>query len=497
MLIFILAIFDNISYFMKKSYLIPTEKIIERLRYENPWWVSRQIQDLYSSMSKRLYFSLFYPFVKEMSARRAVVLMGPRRVGKTVMLFHSIHQLLEDGINPQKIFYIGIDNPIYVHLGLEDILTLCRKSLNLTQLKGCYVFFDEIQYLKDWERHLKVLVDSYPDIRFVVSGSAAAALKWHSTESGAGRFTDFMLPPLTFQEYIHLKKMNHLMYQGNIDYGDKSIPYNLTHDVKALNKEFVQYLNFGGYPEVVLSEKIQSDMGRYVKNDIVDKVLLRDLPSLYGIKDVQELNRFFTYIAYNTGNEFSYEAMSKESGIQKDTLKKYLEYLESAFLIKTLNKVDVNAQRLKRITSFKVYLTNSSLRTALFSPVSETDIEMGNMVETAVLSQWMHRENLDLTYARWKDGRNEGEVDLVLVDNKKFKPVWGVEIKWSNRYFEKPQELKSLILFCKTNSFQNALVTSLDKIGVKKIESLLLTFLPAAVYTYNIGDITLKMKNER
>ncbi|MBS1752112.1 MAG: ATP-binding protein [Bacteroidetes bacterium] len=482
---------------MKKSYLIPTEKIIERLRYENPWWVSRQIQDLYSSMSKRLYFSLFYPFVKEMSARRAVVLMGPRRVGKTVMLFHSIHQLLEDGINPQKIFYIGIDNPIYVHLGLEDILTLCRKSLNLTQLKGCYVFFDEIQYLKDWERHLKVLVDSYPDIRFVVSGSAAAALKWHSSESGAGRFTDFMLPPLTFQEYIHLKKMNHLMYQGNIDYGDKSIPYNLTHDVKALNKEFVQYLNFGGYPEVVLSEKIQSDMGRYVKNDIVDKVLLRDLPSLYGIKDVQELNRFFTYIAYNTGNEFSYEAMSKESGIQKDTLKKYLEYLESAFLIKTLNKVDVNAQRLKRITSFKVYLTNSSLRTALFSPVSETDIEMGNMVETAVLSQWMHRENLDLTYARWKDGRNEGEVDLVLVDNKKFKPVWGVEIKWSNRYFEKPQELKSLILFCKTNSFQNALVTSLDKIGVKKIESLLLTFLPAAVYTYNIGDITLKMKNER
>lgn len=480
---------------MKISYSIPTAKITERLRYENPWWVSKQIPDIYGSMSKRLYFGLFYPFVKEMVARRAVVLMGPRRVGKTVMLFHSIHQLLEDGINPQNIFYVGIDNPIYIHLGLEDILTLCRKSLNLTQLKGCYVFFDEIQYLKDWERHLKVLVDSYPDTRFIVSGSAAAALKWHSTESGAGRFTDFMLPPLTFQEYIHLKKMNHLIYQGNIDYGDKSIPYNLTHDVRALNKEFVHYLNFGGYPEVVMSEKIQGDMGRYVKNDIVDKVLLRDLPSLYGIKDVQELNRFFTYIAYNTGNEFSYETMSKESGIQKDTLKKYLEYLESAFLIKVLNKVDVNAKRLKRVTSFKVYLTNPSLRTALFSPVTETDNEMGNMVETAVLSQWMHRENLDLTYARWKDGRNEGEVDLVLVDDKKFKPVWGVEIKWSNRYFEKPQELKSLIQFCKANNFQKALVTSLDQAGVKKIESLLLTFLPAAVYTYNIGDITLKMKN--
>ena len=480
---------------MNISSLIPTEKIIERLRYENPWWVNKQIPETYSSMSKRLYFKLFYPNVIEKNIRRALVLMGPRRVGKTVMLFHSIEQLIKEDVNPQKIFFIGIDNPIYVHLSLEDILNLCKQSLNQSNLNGCYVFFDEIQYLKDWERHLKVLVDSFPETKFIVSGSAAAALKWHSTESGAGRFTDFMLPPLTFQEYIYLKNMNHLIYDGSFSYGEKQVPYCLTHDIKALNREFVHYLNFGGYPEVVLSEKIQSDMGRYVKNDIVDKVLLRDLPSLYGIKDVQELNRFFTYIAYNTGNEFSYETMSRESGIQKDTLKKYLEYLEAAFLIKVLNKVDVNAKRLKRITSFKVYLTNPSLRTALFSPISETDNEMGNLVETAVLSQWMHREKLDLTYARWKDGRNEGEVDLVLVDDKKYKPVWGVEIKWSNRYFEKPQELKSLIQFCNANSFEKALVTSIDQIGTKAVDNLLFSFLPASIYSYNIGDITLKMKN--
>jgi predicted AAA+ superfamily ATPase len=480
---------------MRSLSVIPTEKIIERLRYENPWWLNKEIPEVYGKMAKRLYFKLFYPYVIEKNVRRALVLMGPRRVGKTVMLFHSIQQLLTENVNPQKVFFIGIDNPIYVHLSLEDILNLCKLSLNQEDLNGCYVFFDEIQYLKDWERHLKVLVDSFPKTKFIVSGSAAAALKWHSTESGAGRFTDFMLPPLTFQEYIHLKDMNHLMYDGKISYGENQISYCLTHDIKALNKEFIHYLNFGGYPEVVLSEKIQSDMGRYVKNDIVDKVLLRDLPSLYGIKDVQELNRFFTYIAYNTGNEFSYETMSKESGIQKDTLKKYLEYLEAAFLIKALNKVDVNAKRLKRITSFKVYLTNPSLRTALFSPISETDNEMGNMVESAVLSQWMHREKLDLTYARWKEGRNEGEVDLVLVDDKKYKPLWGVEIKWSNRYFEKPKELKSLIHFCNSNKLQKALVTSIDQLGTIQVEGLLFSFLPASIYCYNIGNITLKMKN--
>ncbi len=478
---------------MKISTLIPQEKIIERLRYENPWWVTQAIPELYRAMSKRLYFNLFYPFVVEKEIKRAVVLMGPRRVGKTVMMFHTIDQLIQENVNPQKLFFIGIDNPIYINLSLQDILDLCTEALKIANLDDCYIFFDEIQYLKDWERHLKVLVDTYPKTKFIVSGSAAAALRWHSTESGAGRFTDFMLPPLTFQEFIHLKKRSHLMVEGTIKYNGKQIPYQLTNNIDELNKEFVNYLNFGGYPEVVLSEKIQGDMGRYVKNDIVDKVLLRDLPSLYGIKDVQELNRFFTYIAYNTGNEFSYETMSKESGIQKDTLKKYLEYLEVAFLIKVLNKLDINAKRLKRVTSFKVYLTNPSLRTALFSPISESDQEMGNMLETAILSQWMHRENLNLNYARWKD-KKEGEVDLVLLDDKNFKPIWGIEIKWSNRYVEKTNELNSIMQFCEKNKLTCALVTTINLEGNKIYRELEFTFLPAALYAYNVGVNTLKMK---
>lgn len=475
---------------MKKSTLIPKDKIIERLRYENPWWVTQEIPHVYRAMSRRLYFDLFYPFVVEKDIKRAVVLMGPRRVGKTVMMFHTIDQLINDAINPQKIFFIGIDNPIYVQLGLEDILDLCKEALKITHLEDCYVFFDEIQYLKDWERHLKVLVDAYPKTKFVVSGSAAAALRWHSTESGAGRFTDFMLPPLTFQEFIHLKNRSHLLVDGHLPYHGKYIPYQLTNNIEELNREFISYLNFGGYPEVVLSEKIQSDMGRYVKNDIVDKVLLRDLPSLYGIKDVQELNRFFTYIAYHTGNEFSYEKMSKESGIQKDTLKKYLEYLEAAFLIKVLNKLDFNAKRLKRVTSFKVYLTNPSLRTALFSPITEMDSEMGNMVETGILSQWMHREHLNLNYARWKDG----EVDLVLLNDKNFKPLWGVEIKWTNRYVEKTNELNSLIQFCQTHHLTSALVTTINKEEHKNYQNIDFTFVPSSLYAYNVGVNTLKQK---
>lgn len=475
--------------------VIPTAKRIERLQYENPWWTSGVVQQTYQAMSRRLYFDLFFSFVKETEVKRAVVLMGPRRVGKTVLMYHAIHQLIQEGTSPQKIIFIGIDNPIYMQMSLEDLLLLSKEAVQLENMEGCFVFFDEIQYLKDWERHLKVLVDGYPKTKFIVSGSAAAALRLQSSESEAGRFTDFMLPPLTFHEYIHLKELTHLVRHKSIVYNTKQIPFFTAHDNKALNKEFFHYLNFGGYPEVVLSEKIQSDMGRYVKNDIVDKVLLRDLPSLYGIKDVQELNSFFSYLAYNTGNEFSFERLSRESGIIKDIIKKYLEYLEATFLIKVIYKVDVNAKRFKRISRFKVYLTNSSLRTALFSPVIETDKETGNMVETAIFSQWMHRENLDLKYARWKMGRTEGEVDIILLDNKLFKPQWCVEVKWSNRYAEKPQELGSLIHFCKQNNFKATLVTTIDFIDTKTIEGLHITYVPAAVYAYNIGVNTLELKS--
>lgn len=474
---------------------IPSEKRIERLQYENPWWRTGEVQQIYSAMNKRLYFDLFYPHVKETDIKRAVVLMGPRRVGKTVMMFHAIEQLIKEKVLPRKIFFVAIDNPIYMQMGLEDMLTMAKDAVQLESLEGCFVFFDEIQYLKDWERHLKILVDQYPTTKFIVSGSAAAALRLQSSESGAGRFTNFMLPPLTFHEYIHLKKLDHLIQLKKITFGGTEIPYYTTHDNKALNKEFFNYLNFGGYPEVVLSEKIQSNMGRYVKNDIIDKVLLRDLPSLYGIKDVQELNSFFSYLAYNTGNEFSFEKLSQESGIQKEIIKKYLEYLEAAFLIKVIYKVDDNAKKFKRITSFKVYLTNPSLRTALFSPIEETDTETGNMIETAIFSQWMHRENMDLKYSRWKMGRTEGEVDMVSIDNKLFRPLWCVEIKWSNRFYEKPRELNSLLFFAAKNNFKAALVTTMDVLGNKTIDGLSITFLPAAVYAYNIGVITLEKKN--
>ncbi|MCI6371385.1 MAG: ATP-binding protein [Prevotella sp.] len=475
------------------EYTALLEKQIQgRLKIDNPWWTEGKIPSYYQMMTPRLYLDIFYPLVKDVSIQRALILMGPRRVGKTVMLYHSIQRLIDEGVSPQNIIYVSVETPIYNNILLELLFTLAKQILGKEDSKEkFYVFFDEIQYLKDWEVNLKSLVDTYHDVKFVASGSAAAALKKSSNESGAGRFTDFNLPPLLFFEYIHLRKYNHLMRQSKVNWDGIESDIYSTIDINRLNDLFLEYINYGGYPEVAFSSRMQEDPGQFVRHDIVDKVLLRDLPSLYGISDVQELNSLFTMIAYHSGMEFSYEIMAKESGVKKDIIRKYIQYLESAFLIKIVTRTDDTAKRFQRQTTFKIYLTNPSLRCALFEPVKIIDGNIGDMIETAIYSQWIPRNN-HITYANWKVGRTQGEVDLVGINDALQKPYWAVEIKWTDRFFDRPTELSSLKYFMEKNQLQQALVTSISQAGLKETSFGRLLFIPSACYAYTVGENTLR-----
>jgi len=469
---------------------ISKKQVLDRIRFENPWWIDGHIEDDYNRMPRRLYFELFKPIVYEQEIRRAVVLMGPRRVGKTVMLFHLVEDMIKNGINPKKIIFITIENPIYNNISLEQLFSYSKEATGLTDKNGWYIIYDEIQYFRDWEVHLKSLVDSFRKDKFIVSGSAAAALKFASNESGAGRFTDFILPPLTFNEYISMKGLDRIITTTKLKWRDYITEFYTSSHLDELNRHFIDYINFGGYPEVIFSEKIQANPGRYIRQDIVDKVLLRDLPSLYGISDTRELNSLFTTIAYNSGGEFSLEALSTQSQVPKNTLKKYIEYLEAAYLIKMVRRIDQGGKRFKRDNFFKIYLTNPSLRSALFSPLTATDEMIGSMVETAIFAQWMHREWFTPWYARWA----KGEVDLIGLSEVNLKPIWALEIKWTNRFFNKPNELKSLFRFCTESKLNNPIVTTIDKEGEKKYQNLNIQYLPASSYAYTVGQNTLEKK---
>jgi hypothetical protein len=475
---------------------ISEAEIVKRIHFENPWWTpNASIDEYFKAMKPRAYLDLFYNLVTEEEVNRAVVLMGPRRVGKTVMIYHTIQKLIGSGIDPKRLLYISIEAPVYTDLTLEQAVRYYLDIFQFPETKGCYIFFDEIQYLKNWEIHLKKLVDDYRELHFVVSGSAAAALRLKSIESGAGRFTNFLLPPLTFHEYLYLLGKNNLISETERQIHNRALLHKYTAtDITALNEEFINYLNFGGYPEALFSEAIKADPQRYIRSDIIDKVLMRDLPSLYGIDDIQELNRLFTMLAYNTGAEVSLDELSKGAGVAKNTIKKYIEYLEAAFLIRIFHRVDQSGNRFKRENFFKVYLTNPSIRCALFGPIKREDSAMGNMVETAIISQWLHTDAINkIYYSRWASG----EVDLVYLTGKGNEIAWCVECKWTNRFFHRPDELTALVQFMKKNKVQKGCrVTTFDVVGIKEVSGVSIEFSEASVYCYTVGrNITRSKSN--
>lgn len=472
--------------------------ILKSLKRDNTWWFDRKA-DLSPDLRQRAYFEPFIQVALNWDVNRSVVLMGPRRVGKTVMLKQLVEHALSEGFPASQLLMVSLDTPLYSGMALERLLQLFEKqSLHHPDSRRVMIF-DEIQYLKDWEVHLKVLTDRYPNTRFIASGSAAAALRLKSQESGAGRFTEFYLPPLTFAEFLDFKGIeNDLIIARPV----KQKTLYETRDIHWLNREFIGYLNYGGYPEAVLNEQIQQDVRRYLGRDIIDKVLLRDLPSLYGIQDVQELNRLFSTIAYHSGQEISLEGLATSSGVGKNTISRYLEYLEAAFLIARVRRADDSGKTFQRNRNFKAYLTNPSMRCALFSPLDEKDEAMGPMAETAIFSQWFHSDFMrNIHYARWKSGRSHLEVDMVaLAPDKRFRPFWAIEIKWSDRFVHHPGELKGLLEFANKNLSPGpeVLATSKTLTAETAVDEVLIRHTPCALYCYAVGrNVTKRLSPRR
>lgn len=456
---------------------VSDKELLTRFGFENPWWTDSGMLDrLLAGKRDRLYLKPFSDLVTNRAVHRAIVLMGPRRVGKTVMLRQIVRALIrEHEQKPEHIFFASLENPIYRGRSLADILAIFMNAGGHDRFADLWVIFDEIQYVEEWEAHLKVLVDDYPNIRFVVSGSAAAALRMKSLESGAGRFTDFLLPPLLFTEYL--------------DFIDA--PSDIEDDIEELNKHFFDYINFGGFPEAVLNADVQGNMPRFVSEDIVEKALLRDLPSLYGIDNPNELYRFFASLVYNSGQEVSISELSKDTGIPKNTILKYFQFLEAAFLIQRLHRVDEHGKRPQREMGFKVYVTNPCLRAAMFAPISDDSDPkvLGGMVETALMAQLVHSSQIHTVYyARWRNG----EVDLVTVNMASGKPERAEEFKWSDRVEKDPSIAKNIIEFAKRHKIDALLISTKTVDGTIEYDHIEILYIPSSSLCRIYGDIFVR-----
>lgn len=462
---------------------IDAEDISRGLLEDNPWWENPEIDPAEDFPRPREYFPVLFALAWQRRVRRSVVLMGSRRVGKTVLLLQLVRELIRRRFPPGRIFYAALDSPIYHRQSLKDLVELYRREKGCAVRERSIVIFDEIQYLRDWEIHLKVLTDRYPEFRFIASGSAAAVLKRKSQESGAGRFTDFLLPSLTFAEYLSLRDLENEVVQpdASLDPGYRAL------DMEGLNRHFADYLNFGGYPEPAMDPRIRKHARRFLRQDVIDKVLLRDLPSLYGIQDVQELNRLLAYVAYRSGQEINPKNLAEHSEVSQDTVRRYLQYLEASFLTKRISRVDDTGKTFQRARNFKAYLTNPSLRSALYGSLGQDDKGMGHQAETAVVSQRTHSpEFRDFRYARWGSSKIR-EVDLVRIRRETQRPDWACEIKWSDGHVDEVRKIAGLLEFARKNGLPEVCATTRTRAERKRVAEVWVEYVPTALHCYAVG----------
>ena len=399
--------------------IISKENILKVLTAFNPWWKTGAVNPKMSKTYKRFAFHEAMKRLDQADIRRTVVLTGTRRVGKTTIQYQMMEALLERGVAPQKIVFISMDHPMLKLSGVDEVLECYHENIYAEQ--DVYYFFDEIQYAQDWDKWLKTIYDMQPDTQVVATGSASPALIKGNRESGAGRWTVIQVPTMSFYEYCEILNLDRPELPKDFKATQmlRMTQQDRTRIMMQLSKvqnHFNRYLQVGGFPELALADNDLMAQ-QVMREDVVDKVLKRDLPSLYNIRNATELERIFLYLCNVSSEIVSIEAIAKElSGVSRPTVENYIQYLESANLIYQSWPVDMAGKRVLKAKP-KIYIADAAIRNAVLMDDSllTNPVEMGKIVETAVykhVAAFYYQKATSVGYFR--GGKKNKEIDIVV-----------------------------------------------------------------------------------
>lgn len=472
---------------------VPLNRLVARLQVDNPWW-SQSAYDLEQTVpeERRLFFPLFGNFIAEKHSGQALVLMGPRGGGKTVLLRQTIQALLKEGVEAKRIVYFPLKNPVYFGSSLKDCVEFALEGKCYAPYTKHYLIFDDIQYVKDWEKELREVAEANP-LSVVIGISSLAPLE---NENGkAANFAEFFLPAVNFAEYMHFTQNTDLFDPPETEI--PGIPCPSTRNLFAVNRHFANYLRTGGYPEAVFSWEMRRSPESFARSGILDRALLSDVPNLYGIGEIKELNRFFCSLALGNGIETSQDRLRKDARLAKNTMRRYLEYLEASFLMNRLRRVDENNKEFIRERHFKLYLANPCLFSALFATVGANEEDrdetlMPELVRSAFFGQFVHGKGKEqLRYARWTGG----EVDCLFFNTSRKRggklgaPAWMALLAWTDEPESRPDRLKAVAEYCGLHHYKSpVLFVSRSKSGrMATPQGLTLELVPAALFCYGLS----------
>lgn len=338
-------------------------------------------------VERKEYIDKIKPFINKPVIK---VITGMRRVGKSTFLKIISQKILKDIEESNKI-YLNFETLELLKIKTDIELVEYLKPLLKDKKDKVYMFFDEIQLVKNWERVINALrINENYDIYITGSNSSLMSSKISTLLSG--RYIQIEIQPFNFREFLKL-------------YSDKNLVY---------EELFRKYINIGGIPFLKYFDLDENSCAKYLQ-DLYNTVIVKDVIEYNKVRDVDMFNRILTYVFENIGQTFSSRSIQKflkneNRNISVDTILNYLEYAKSAYIIKKVSRYDVVGKKILSVDE-KYFITDHGLRYAKgFSNEKNIERILENIVYIELLSRG-YKVNI---------GRvNDKEIDFIAVKGDK------------------------------------------------------------------------------
>ncbi len=316
------------------------------------------------------------------------VLIGLRRSGKSVILRQIMEELKEDGVEESQIIYMNFEDFQYSDIVDAGQLYryVCEQRKNE---KKYYLFFDEIQMVKEFERVVNSFRATW-DVSIFITGSNGKLLSGELATLLSGRYVSFRVTPFSFVEYCEIRQIQ-----------------------EPSDEDLIEYMNWGGMPQrFAMTGETET---RTFLQDLYNSIVLRDIVQRTGAKEVDLINRIMEYLMLNPSQTFSAKGIlnyfkSVERVVSAQTLYNYLDHIQTSLIVSKAQRYDIRGKQLLT-TLDKYFLTDLGLGRIHNSGYK---LEMGALLENVVYNELRNRD-----YEVYVGKIPNGQVDFVAIKGDK------------------------------------------------------------------------------
>ena len=387
-----------------------TNDFLKRIIYSNSPWIEDSGKIIEPEQYKR---EVFYRAKTELQAvhGNAILLKGPRRVGKTETQRQLIADLVKSGISPKHILYLSFDDLQIISERPDDRAQMVQSILDAwANLLGVntfdaidfpvYCFFDEVQEVKDWAHLVKNRIERNTRAKIVLSGSAAHSIFDKALKILLGRVIDIRMCPFSFREFLEMNnyvdahiledvRKTQTLIENRLDAKqlyDGLKQATMSCDDTQMREYISEFIKKGGFPQLwKMNQYSELERAQFMDDNYVKKVTLEDLMLLQAIKKPELYERLLRHLFARPGQEYNQQKVASDLGTTSVTLADAMRLLEQTDLLIFVEKFSLKAEPLKR-KNLKVYPVDLMLTTAMTRviPSLEALTDKGMIAESLV-----------------------------------------------------------------------------------------------------------------